>query len=250
MQLAGRVVLMTGATGGVGQATARELARAGAVLVLAGRDKTVLDDLAAAVRGYAVPGELAEPTAVERLVAAAERLAGPVDVLINNAGVGYAGQLAETPMEQINALVHINLSVPIQLTRLVLPGMLRRGRGRIVLVGSIAGVVGVRNESVYAAAKGGLAVLADSLADELAGTGVGVTLITPAAIATGFFRKRGLEYDRRVPKLMPPERLAATIRAAVEADRRRVMVPRWLELPARLHGSMPKLYRALSARWG
>jgi short-subunit dehydrogenase len=250
MQLAGRVALVTGATGGIGRATVRELAARGAQLVVAGRDPAELKDLAKAVGGHALPGDLAMPGAVDELVQETERLAGPVDVLVNNAGRGHSSPLATIPPGEIDSLLYLDLSVPIQLTRRVLPGMLERGRGRIVMVGSIAGLVGVRNEAVYAAAKGGLAVLADSLTDELIGTGVGVTLIAPGAVATRFFQKRGSEYQRRLPRMLTPEQVAAAIRDGIESDRRRVVVPRWLELAIRMHGSVPSLYRALSARWG
>jgi short-subunit dehydrogenase len=190
------------------------------------------------------------PAAAEQLIARAERVAGPVDVLVNNAGRGYAGPLATTPPAEIDSLLQLDLATPVQLSRRVLPGMLARGSGRIVFIGSIAGLVGVRNEAVYAAAKGGLAALADSLSDELAGTGVGVTLVAPGAVATRFFRTRGCEYDRRVPRLLTPERVATAIREGIEGERRRVVVPRWLEFAIRLHGGAPGLYRALSARWG
>jgi short-subunit dehydrogenase len=250
MQLAGQVMLITGATGGIGTAIAREMARVGATLVLAGRDVEALKKLAAEVNGHPIPGDLLDADSVDRLVGAAEQFAGRVDVLINNAGRGYFGPLAAMPTEQVADLIRLNLTVPILLTRRVLPAMLRQGRGRIVFVGSIAGVVGVPHEAVYAAAKGGLVPFADSLVDELAGTGVGVTMVVPAAVATSFFRKRGLEYDRRVPKMLPPERLAAKIRVAIEADKQRVFVPRWMHLPALLHGSVPGIYRALATRFG
>jgi short-subunit dehydrogenase len=250
MHLAGRVALVTGATGGIGRATAHELAGAGAQVVVSGRDPDALGDIAKAVGGYALPGDLTRPGALECLVQNAERLAGPIDVLVNNAGRGHSGSLATISAEEIDSLLYLDLSVPIHLSRLVLPGMLGRRLGRIVMVGSIAGLVGVGNEAVYAAAKGGLAVLADSLSDELAGTGVGVTLIAPGAVATRFFQKRGSEYTRRVPRLLTVERVATAIREGIEDDRRRVVVPRWLELAIRMHGGAPSLYRALSARWG
>ena len=250
MQLAGQVVLITGATGGIGGATAHEMARAGATVVLAGRDVEALKKLAADVNGHPIPGELSDADSVDRLVRSAEQFAGRIDVLINNAGRGYFGPMATMPDDEITDLIRLNLTVPILLTRRVLPAMLRQGRGRIVFVGSIAGVVGVPHEAVYAAAKGGLAPFADSLTDELAGTGVGVTMVLPASVATSFFRKRGREYDRRVPKMLPPERLAAKIRAAIEADKQRLFVPRWMHLPALLHGNVPGIYRALATRFG
>lgn len=246
MRIAGSAVLVTGATGGIGRATAAALSARGARLVLAGRNEAALAEIAERVGGRAVPGDLTEPGAPEALVAAA----GPVDLLVNNAGVGRAAPFPDVSAEEVERLLRLDLAVPIALTRLVLPGMLQRRAGRVVLVGSIAGLVGVRGEAVYAAAKGGLAMLAASLADELAGTGVGVTLVAPGAVDTAFFARRGAAYDRRFPRPVRAERVAEAICVAVEADRRRVVVPRWLGIAARLHGAAPGFYRTLSARFG
>lgn len=250
VQLTGAVALVTGATGGIGRATAAALAEAGARLVLAGRDAEALRALADRHGGHAVPGDLTASGAVNALVAAAESEVGPVDLLVSNAGAGRAAALTDISAEEVEALLALNLLTPVQLTRLVLPGMVERRHGRVVLVGSIAGLVGVRNEAVYSAAKGGLTRLGESLSDELAGTGVGVTLVAPGAVATDFFARRGRAYDRRFPRPVRPERVAAAIRDAVLADRGRVVLPRWLEIAARLNGTAPGVYRALSSRFG
>lgn len=249
MQLRGRVVLITGATGGIGTATAHAVHEAGGQVVVAGRDRARCAALAAELGGVAVPGDLAVPGGPAELIDAARRVA-PIDVLVANAGTGLAAPLTQTPAAKIPELLRINLEVPIELTRLVLPEFLERGHGRIVLVGSIAGLLGVRDESVYAATKAGVAGFAASLADELAHTGVGVTLVAPGAVDTGFFLRRGRGYDRGFPPPIRPERVAAAIVRAVRADRDRVVVPGWMQLPARLAGAAPGVYRKLSARFG
>jgi short-subunit dehydrogenase len=124
--------------------------------------------------------------------------------------------------------------------------MLQRRRGHILLVGSIAGRVGVADEAVYSASKAGLAAFADSLRAELAGTGVGVSLVTPGAVDTPFFERRGRAYGRRVPRLIPPERVADAVLHCVEDARAERTVPRWLAVPARLHGAAPGVYRSLA----
>ena len=180
MRLAGARCLVTGASSGIGRATAKALQDAGATVVGLGRDPAALGE-------PSIVCDLADPEQLER--AAAE--AGPVDLLVANAGQGWAGAFAEIEPETVERLVRVNLLAPLQLTRALLPGMLVRGRGHVVLVGSIVGRVGARDEAAYAATKGGLAAFADSLRQELDGTPVGVTLVTPGVIATPFFERRG-----------------------------------------------------------
>src|SRR5581483_6317673 len=163
------------------------LRSAGAEVVALGRDEAALREA-----GRPLVCDLADPEQVAR--AAAE--AGPVDVLVANAGVGRAGRLAELEPAEGERLVRVNLLAPLLLTRALLPGMLERGRGHVVLVGSIVGHVGARDEAAYAATKGGVLAFAESLRQELAGTPVAVSHVTPGVVATVFFDRRGRPYDR------------------------------------------------------
>src|SRR6266581_3080465 len=115
-------------------------------------------------------------------------------------------------------LIAVDLTAPVQLTRLLVPGMIARGRGHIVFVSSIAGATGVRGEAVYSAAKAGLGCFAESLADEISGRGVGVSVIVPGVIDTPFFERRGRPYDRRRPAPLPPQRVARALVGAVERN--------------------------------
>ena len=239
MRLAGARCLVTGASSGIGRATAKALQDAGAAVVGLGRDGSALAE-------PSIVCDLADPQQVER--AAAE--AGPVDLLVANAGQGWAGNFAEIEPETVERLVRVNLLAPLQLTRALLPGMLVRGRGHVVLVGSIVGRVGARDEAAYAATKGGLTAFAESLRQELDGTRVGVTLVTPGVIATPFFERRGAPYARSFPRPVHAGRVAKAIVDAVERDRAEVTVPRWLTIAPRLHGVAPGLYRALAGRFG
>jgi short-subunit dehydrogenase len=138
----------------------------------------------------------------------------------------------------------------MELTRLLLPGMIQRGRGRVVFVSSIAGVTGVSGEAVYAATKAGLSTFAESLAYEVRGAGVGVSVVVPGVIDTPFFGRRGRPYGRKRPAPIPAGRVAGAVIAALEHDRALVYVPRWLRLPAWLHGAAPGTFRTLAARFG
>ncbi len=249
MNLAGTVVVITGASGGIGRATALEFYRRGARLVLGGRDIDRLEAVAATTGGVAVPADLTGPGAPERLIETAERAFGPVDVMVHAAGAGRAAGLGELSAADAAVLLDINLRVPVELTRLVLPDMVSRRRGSIVYVGSIAGLVGVRDESVYAAAKGGLATFADSLADELRQSPVRISLIAPGAVATDFFARRGQAYTRQRPTPVTPERVARAIANAATGGSRRVVIPRWLNVAVRLHDAAPGIYRSLSGRF-
>jgi short-subunit dehydrogenase len=242
MRISGARVLVTGASSGIGAATAREMARAGARLVLMGRDRPRLDAVAAETGGRAVVGDLTADAA--SLVSRA----GPVDVLVNNAGAGWAGPLARMPGEAIERLAAVNLTAPILLTRLLLPGMVERGVGHVVFVASIAGAVGVREEAVYSATKAGLIVFAEGLRHEL--RDVGVSVIVPGVVDTPFFDRRGTPYARRWPRPIPPERVARAVVSAIEQGRAECYVPGWLRLPSRLRGAAPGVFRALSGRFG
>jgi short-subunit dehydrogenase len=237
MRLDDSRVLITGASSGIGAATARAMAGAHARLVLAGRDRARLDAVAAGTGGRVVTADLACDTAA----LAAE--AGPVDVLVANAGVGWAGPVTAMTERTIDDLMAVNLVAPVRLTRLLLPGMIERGRGHIVFVASIAGVVGVPGEAVYSATKAGLVAFAEALRAE---THIGVSVVFPGVVDTPFFERRGTPYARRRPVPIPAGRVARAIVQAIERERAEVYVPGWLELPARLRGAAPGVFRRLA----
>jgi short-subunit dehydrogenase len=235
-------VLVTGASSGIGAATAVAMAQRGARVVLAGRDRANLDAVADRTGGDVLPGDLS--TGAADLAGRA----GAVDVLVSNAGEGWSGPLTQMPAETIERVVAVNLTAPVQLTRLLLAGMMERGRGHLVFVGSIAGAVGVREEALYSATKAGLLVFAESLRYEA--PGIGVSVVLPGVVDTPFFARRGTPYTRRRPAPIPPERVAAAIVAAVERGRTESFVPAWLRLPARLRGTAPGPFRVLARRFG
>jgi short-subunit dehydrogenase len=262
MRLTGAIALVTGGSSGIGAATARALAAAGARPLIAGRDPARLRAVADQTGGIALAGDLAAPDGAAGLAAAAQEAAATlpapgatgstagIDILVNNAGLGWAGPIGDITAEKVAELVAVNLTAPMQLTRLLLPGMVARGRGRVVFVSSIAGATGVRGEAVYSATKAGLVSFADSLAYELDGHDVRVSVIVPGVIDTPFFDRRGRPYGRKRPGPQPPERVARAIVACLEHDRSVSYVPRWMRLPAWLHGAAPGTFRALATRFG
>jgi short-subunit dehydrogenase len=227
--LSGRTCLVTGAGGGIGGAIARELEAAGATVI-----RSDVGDF-----------DLATPDGPRRLAAAA----GRVDVLVNCAGAGLYGPVAELDLPGVARITALNLLAPIALTRELLPGMLERGEGHIVNIASLVAHVPKRDEAAYAATKAGLAGFTRSLREELRGTGVGVSLISPAVVDTPFFAGRGGPYRRRWPRPVSPDRVARATILAIRNDRAEVVVPRWLTVAARLYGATPGLYRTLARRF-
>ncbi|WP_433074860.1 SDR family NAD(P)-dependent oxidoreductase [Dactylosporangium sp. CA-052675] len=250
MRIANRVALVTGASSGIGEATALRLAGAGARLVLHGRDRDRLSQLAERTGGFAVVGDLAEPGAAERLAAEADRLGGGVDILVNNAGVGWAGPFGEMAPDDIARLVAVNLVAPMRLTRALLPGMRDRADGHVMFVTSIAGRTGVAGEAVYSASKAGLDAFAESLRLETRGTGVGIGVFVPGVVQTEFFQRRGRPYERRRPRPLPVDRVADLLVGAIAAGGAERYAPGWLRLPVAVRGAAPGLYRRLAARFG
>jgi short-subunit dehydrogenase len=248
-RISGSVCLVTGATGGIGGAVVELLRRRGAEVIASGRDRHRLDALAA-VGVTAIAADLAAPGGAEALAARAIEPGGRVDVLVNCAGAGWAGEFEGMEPAEIDALVTLNLTAILELTRALLPGMLERGHGHVVNVASIAGHAGVASEAVYSAAKAGLIAFADSLRLETWGRGLLVSTVSPGAVATSFFARRGRPYDRPFPPPVTAGRVAEAVVSAIEHDRAQVFVPRWLGLAARVKGAAPGVYRTLARRFG
>lgn len=250
MQLAGAVALVTGASSGIGAATAAALAAVGTRLVLTGRNTARLGAVAARTAAIAIPADLTEPDGPDRLADAALAATGRIDLLVNDAGAGWAGPISDLSTAKADELVRLNLLAPIQLVRLLVPGMAARRSGRLIFVSSIAGATGVRHEAAYAATKAGLNCLAESLTYELAGSGVGVSLVLPGVVDTPFFDRRGMRYGRAWPVPISADRVARAITDAAARDRPLVYVPGWMRLPALLHGTAPTAFRRAAARFG
>ena len=237
--------LITGGSSGIGAAVADGLAAAGCRLVVLGRNRDRLDAVARRTGARAVVADLCTPGGLAR----AAEVAANVDLLVNSAGLGWAGDLAAMAEPDIDALVALNLTAPMRLTRAALPGMRQRGRGQLVYVSSIA-AVGVGGESVYAATKAGLRAFADSLRLEVAGAGIGVTTLLPGAVRTPFFDHRGLPYDRRFPRQLDAAEVASALLEALDRGDPEVFVPRWLTVAARVRGATPELFHRLAQRFG
>jgi NAD(P)-dependent dehydrogenase (short-subunit alcohol dehydrogenase family) len=197
--LSGRTVLLTGATGTLGEAFARALTGAGARVALVARRRDRLDALAAELPGaVAVPADLADIASLADVVAQARAALGPIDTLVNAGARGTTTASAEQEsIEQISGTLAVNLTAPLVLAQLVHPDMRAAGRGCIVNVGSIAGEVGIGRfpQASYAASKGGLHALTRELAAQWSRHGIRVNCLAP-----GFFRSEMTETLFESPK--------------------------------------------------
>ncbi|MFE9450170.1 SDR family NAD(P)-dependent oxidoreductase [Streptomyces sp. NPDC006739] len=244
------MALVTGASSGIGAAVARALAKERWSLLVSGRDRARLDTVARETSGVAIPCDLTDADGAGQLVDRALRQVPGIDLLVAAAGCGWAGPFTSMPGSEVDRVLTLDLASVMHLVRRVLPPMVERRRGRLVLIGSVAGCVGVREEAVYSAAKAGLGAFADALRYELHGTGVQVTHVVPGAVETPFFARRGVPYSRSRPRPVSPERVAAAVVAAVRGERQEVFVPGWLRVPVAVRGLSPSLYRRLAARFG
>lgn len=246
-----RVVLITGASSGIGAEVASRLSAGGRwELLLNGRDEARLGAVAARTGGVALPMDLASQDGCRRLAESALAHSGRVDALVAAAGFGWAGSYTDMAPALVDRLVRVNVCAVLHLVSLVLPQMVSRGSGRLVLLGSVAGRFGVRGEAAYAATKGALIPFAQSLRYELQGTGVQLCLVLPGPVDTPFFAHRDSPYTRSLPRPVTAGRVAAAVEKALAGGRDEITVPRWLDVPGRLQGMAPHLFRRLAMRFG
>jgi len=236
MELAGRRIVVTGASRGIGAALARSLASRGARPVLVARNQGDLEKIAADLGGAEIfAADVAQRDGVRTLARALEA-EGPVDVLVNNAGVDLTGRLWELPEHRIEQLVAVNLTAPMLLTRALVPAMLARGSGHIVNVSSLSGTNSLPGLAPYSASKAGLSHFTAALRAELRGTPITTTLVeigpvvsemmdsvrshAPTRRAVQRLARLRLSYD------LPMDHVVAAIVDGIERQRRHVRLPR------------------------
>ena len=183
----GRVALVTGATGGIGEAVARQLAADGFVVYAGGRRRERLERLAAEVNGVALPFDVTAEAEVAEARSVVEAGCARPDVLVNAAGVFDLAPVVETEGEVLARNLEVNLAGVINVTRVFLPGMLAAGSGLVINVGSVSGWKAFPDNAAYSASKYGLRGFHDVLLEELRGTGVRACLLEPGAVDTAIW---------------------------------------------------------------
>jgi short-subunit dehydrogenase len=251
--LSGKNIVLTGASQGLGAVMARALATAGANLVLAARSEDKLVELARSLPGRALAVRCDVTTAQDRrgLIERAKREFGPVDVLINNAALEELGSFAEQDPAVMERVLATNLMAPMLLAREALPDMLARKHGHIVNIASLAGRTGMPFGAAYSGSKGGLAEWSLSLAAELSGSGVAVSVICPGFVdGTGMFSRKGTPAPRSLG-VSHPEDVARAVLRVLETRRLEVVVnPKPVRLLMALRALSPEMAVAVARRLG
>jgi uncharacterized protein len=253
MELRGAVVVVTGASSGIGWETALAFAREGATVVGAARRKEKLDELTGEIeqaggKALAVQCDVAERQQVEDLHRTVEETFGRCDVLVNNAGVPGGGPFINLSMDQIERVVRINYLGVLYGAKTFLPMMLEAGRGHIVNVASLAGRYAVPGSSVYSSTKHAIVAFSEALYYELAPKGILVTTVNPSFVRTEGFASGDIE---RLPSavVLEPEQVAAAILDVVQKGKApEVSVPRWMASMQSVRVLAPPLYRSALRR--
>jgi 3-oxoacyl-[acyl-carrier protein] reductase len=214
--LAGKVVLITGGSRGVGLATAQLLCRSGAAVALVARDQGVLYAAVADVKRaggtvIGVAGDVTDAVSMEHAVQETERQLGGLDVLVNNAGIGRYGSVAEQPIEEWRQVIEVNLFGVFHATRAALPALRRRGGGQIISISTGAAKQGYPNMSAYCSSKFGLQGFMAALAAEVAEEPIKCATIVPGGILTDFGIRTRAERAASGAKFLEPEDVAEAV---------------------------------------
>jgi uncharacterized protein len=264
VRLKGAGVLITGASSGIGRATAIELARAGCRVAVAARRADRLEETASRCREHGAE-VLVRPTDVSRrdecfgLVTEVTSTFGSVDILVNNAGFALLDRIESADIDEVRRMIDTNLLGAFHCTQAVLPQMLERRDGTIVNVSSITGLMGYAGMGMYGATKFAMTGMTEALRDEVIDRGVRVILVCPGATSSEFFihaEQNKIPAASRLVSRLAPEDVAKGIRKAIERERVRVIVPfaahlyiRFKELaPRSAHYIMRKVSSALTRK--
>ncbi|MBI2334100.1 MAG: SDR family oxidoreductase [Chloroflexi bacterium] len=239
MDIKGKVVIVTGASSGIGEATAREFGREGAKVVLAARrvDKLQtlaqeIDAMSTSAQAYVVQADLSKLEDIQKLVSQTLEIFGRIDVLVNNAGFGRLDWLENLdPVKDIQAQIDVNVMGVIQTTRQVLPVMIRQRSGSVINMCSMAGLVATPTYTIYAASKHAVHGFSEALRREVKPWGIDVSLVYPGGVVTEFTQHAGIKRktNASTPKfmLLTAEQVGKAVVKLVRHPRRMWVIP-WL----------------------
>jgi uncharacterized protein len=254
MNFTDRIILITGASDGIGKRLALDLAARGAVIIGCGRSTERLGALFAELqrispRSITIRCDVGSRDEVRAMVAKVLAAYDAVDILINNAGIGMRKPFVETPLETIEDLMRTNYLGTVYCTYEVLPSMLARGRGHIVNISSVAGHIGTLNMAGYCASKFAINGFSESLYHELKPRGIAVSVVCPGPVKTAFNRSFA-QASPKSPKsfIISPESVSQTVITVIEKKRFEMITPRSFALMCAVKRFMPGLFRAISYR--
>lgn len=247
MQLHGKRILLTGATGGVGSVLAQKLAEKGAILALVGRDSSKLHALIHTLPAFngshvAVVADFNQANIAQHLATEAKQKLGNIDLLINNAGILDFIQLEDQTDERIAQIINTNVTALIQLTRALLPQFKAKNQGHLVMIGSIFGSLGFPHYATYCASKFAVHGFSQALRRELVNANIGVTYIAPRAIATNMNDDTtSAMLEKAGQKMDSPETVANIVVKAIENETQEVFIGQPQSFFAWLNGVAPKM---------
>jgi short-subunit dehydrogenase len=250
MQIDGRTVLITGASSGIGAATARAMARKGARVILLARTQNALESVAAEItasggKAHAYPVDLADAQAVDQTAKAISAEVGTPDILINNAGAGRWLFVEETSPEEMVSMMAVPYFAAFYITRAFLPDMLKRNSGHIVIITSPASRIAWPGATAYSVARWAMRGFSEALRADLRGTKLRVTLFTSGKVSSAYFENNPGSEERipGISGLVPtitPEQAAAAIVRGIEHNKREIVVPLMLKLFYLQHNVVPR----------
>jgi short-subunit dehydrogenase len=259
ISLQGKVVVITGASSGIGAAAARRFAAAGAVVIATARSREKLERLSAGAEApaggmlFTLPLDVTNERQVNETFAHIYAAYGTVDVLVNNAGFGLFQPVIEAPMNSFADMMDVNYLGAVRCVKAVLPRMIAARSGHIVNVASIAGVVGTAKSAGYSATKHAVIGFTDALRQELHGTGVHVASVNPGPVNTPFFDMAdpGGSYRRNIDRFMvTPERVAEAIVDTIVRRRPQMFVPAYMGWGATLIRLLPvSMFNRIASRF-
>ena len=256
MEIRDAHVLLTGGSRGLGPFMARALlARGGRVTLNARSEEDLVKarDAIGTDRVAIAPGDVSIEADREKIVVAAEETFGPIDILVNNAGIESVLPFEEFRDGEIERVISVNLQAPILLTRLVIPGMLERGRGHVVNIASMAGITPPPFHTIYASTKAGLIGFTASLRGELRKTGVSASVICPGYVTEAgmFAEERGMEPPKKSGAWATPADVARAVVRSIEKDVPDIIVARGMARIADVAQAIsPRLVSAVARRTG
>jgi len=235
MKLTGKRVLITGASRGIGEALANSFSAAGATVALLARSEGQIRSLASKLGGTYHPADLSDPAEVAGLIHRIDSEGGPIDVLVNNAGLDSTAGFTDAPEDELRRVTEVNYLAPAELCRQIIPGMVRRGEGHIVNISSVAGSVVFPGLVTYSASKAALSHFTAGLRADLRGLPVGTTLVELGPVPTDMLAhvdnygptKRSFDrvYRLRLAVDVPRETVAEKVVEAVRKNRKHVRLP-------------------------
>lgn len=246
MALQGKVVVITGASSGIGALTAQMLGKRGAIPILLARSEDKLKETAAGIPGvfglYAC--DVTDEDQVQRTFADIFSVYGRIDILLNNAGYGKFAAFTDMEPQEFDDMMDVNYMGTVRCTKAVVPHMLERGSGQIVNVASMAGKIGTARSVAYTATKHAVLGFTNALRQELRKQGIIVSAVNPGPIATEFFRTADPSgsYEKSVARMMmTPEHVSKKIVKLIDRGKEEIDLPGFAAIGIRLYGLCPRL---------